>query len=91
MAAKRDGSLKTAPEDAGNANHCERSTFIYGEERQPSECVVDQVIDSRIDGCCTLYRVRGYRRGLTDGMSGPPEQLPLYFVVQYEYRLCKTE
>lgn len=51
------GPLPTAPENAGRENHRGGSELTGEEKIQPTEYVIDRVVDNKTDGRCTLYRV----------------------------------
>lgn len=80
----------TAPEDLRCTDHCEQGTPKVGErERQPTEYVVDRVINSKIDGLRTLYRVSWYGYGPKANIWEPTQHSPQHLIVRCKQRLHK--
>lgn len=84
-ASENDGTLPTAPENAGRAERGGQSALTREEERQLTKYVVDRVIDSRMSGRRKLCRVRWDSFGPNDDNWESTKHLPQQFVARYEH------
>lgn len=84
-ASKNGSPSPTAQGNAVRVEHCEKSTPTDGEEeRWPTEYVVDQVVERKVDGQCTLYDARWYDCGSSDDTWVAAEHLLQQFMARYE-------